>query len=364
MIGRKHPKFRIGLLGVSGVWLVATVTVLATWAPTPGASSLWTMSRVMIASLVYVLGLYWGDLLDREPWTLLPTRLSAFRCVVRLLALVGPSGMSVVWLGAPFELVTVHLVATVGLARAAQSWEDRLGWRHGWEHCFDPKEGAGQMRTAASDARNGMSAAGRALKRAIDIVAGLLLLVTCFPLCLCVAVAIRLEDGGPVLFSQVRVGQDGRPFRIRKMRSMCRNAEATTGPVWSTADDPRITRVGQWIRTTRLDEVPQAWNLLVGEMSLVGPRPERPEFEERLRQAIPGYELRHRMRPGLTGWAQVNLPQSASIETARRKLQYDLYYVRHASPLFDAYILARSVKMLLAECESFLAHRHRQAAVQ
>ncbi len=199
------------------------------------------------------------------------------------------------------------------------------------------------------------SVIARALKRASDVIAAVALMTIGLPLFLLVAAAILLEDGGPIFYSQLRVGRNGRLFRIRKFRSMCRDAEASTGPIWSTPDDPRVTRVGRWIRVTRLDELPQAWNLLRGDMSLVGPRPERPELEERLRAAIPEYDQRHALRPGLTGWAQVNVPLSANLEIARRKIACDLHYVHHASLAFDLYILARSVAILFRECRWFLA---------
>lgn len=145
------------------------------------------------------------------------------------------------------------------------------------------------------------SPGARLIKRIVDLVAAGAVLVLTAPLSLLVALLIKLEDGGPVLFRQVRVGQHGVPFTLRKFRSMKVDAEADTGPVWARPDDPRVTRVGRWIRKLRIDEIPQVWNVLRGEMSFVGPRPERPEFEATLRAAIPMYAQRHAVRPGITG---------------------------------------------------------------
>ena len=193
----------------------------------------------------------------------------------------------------------------------------------------------------------GRSTATRVLKRAVDIVAATLVLVLGAPLSILVAILIKLEDGGPVLFRQVRIGLDGVPFTLRKLRSMHVDAEADTGPVWAQADDPRITRVGRWTRALRIDEIPQAWNVLRGEMSFVGPRPERPEFVALLRSAIPLYDRRHSVRPGITGWAQVNLPYAATIDAARTKLEYDLCYLQRFSLPMDLRIMARTIKIIL-----------------
>jgi lipopolysaccharide/colanic/teichoic acid biosynthesis glycosyltransferase len=186
-----------------------------------------------------------------------------------------------------------------------------------------------------------------ALKRALDLAAAVALLVLGAPLCLLVGLAIRLEDGGPVLFRQTRVGRGGALFTLYKLRSMRADAEAECGPRWAEPDDERVTAVGRWIRALRIDEIPQAWNVLAGEMSFVGPRPERPEFVRLLRAAIPGYDQRLRVRPGLTGWAQVNQPYSATIEDARCKHEYDLEYLHRRSLRLDLAILARTACILL-----------------
>jgi lipopolysaccharide/colanic/teichoic acid biosynthesis glycosyltransferase len=187
----------------------------------------------------------------------------------------------------------------------------------------------------------------RALKRVVDVVAAFCLLVLGSPLCALVALAIKLEDGGAVLFRQTRVGRKGTLFTLRKLRSMCPDAEAETGPQWAAVNDPRVTHVGRWIRALRIDEIPQAWNVLIGEMSFVGPRPERPEFVATLRETIPHYEYRHNVRPGITGWAQVNQPYTASVEHPGIKQQYDLYYLEHLSARLDVLILLRTIKIIL-----------------
>lgn len=186
-----------------------------------------------------------------------------------------------------------------------------------------------------------------AAKRAMDVVIASTVLVLTAPLSLVVALLVKLEDGGPVIFSQRRVGHRGVPFTLHKFRSMRVDAEAETGPTWAQRDDPRVTRVGRWIRALRVDEIPQMWNVLRGEMSFVGPRPERPEFVGRLRAAIPCYDQRHAVRPGITGWAQVHLPYAATVEDARRKLDYDLYYLRHLSIGLDLDIILRTTAMIL-----------------
>ncbi len=192
-----------------------------------------------------------------------------------------------------------------------------------------------------------------ALKRGFDIVAATAILAVGAPLCLLVAALIKLEDGGPVLYRQVRMGAAGSRFTLRKLRSMRVNAESESGPLWALEDDPRVTRVGRLIRALRIDEIPQAWNILVGEMSVIGPRPERPEFEELLNASIPHYDFRHAVRPGLSGWAQIHLPHAGTLAHSRLKFEYDLYYIRHASLLIDLVILLRSAKIILRQLESY-----------
>ena len=185
------------------------------------------------------------------------------------------------------------------------------------------------------------------VKRAVDLLTAGCLLVLGTPLCLLVGIAIRLEDGGAVLFRQTRVGRAGTPFTLYKLRSMRPDAEAEAGPQWAAVDDARVTRVGKWIRALRIDEIPQAWNVLRGDMSFVGPRPERVEFVRILSELIPGYERRHLLRPGITGWAQVNQPHSGTVEEARLKHAYDLHYLEHTSLRLDARILLRTARIIL-----------------
>lgn len=227
--------------------------------------------------------------------------------------------------------------------------------------------------------KTGLSASDRraaAVKRALDVTlasVGLLILLPVFGL---IAVAIKLDSKGPVLYGQVRVGLNrrsrrvgngngngngighaptaerrqrdgyGQPFKIYKFRSMVTDAEKNTGPVWAAKSDSRITRVGAFLRKTRLDETPQLWNVLRGDMSIVGPRPERPTFVVELTQTLPDYPQRCNTLPGITGLAQVKWQYDTSIETVNRKLEYDLYYVRHRRLLLDLKIMAATVKVM------------------
>jgi exopolysaccharide biosynthesis polyprenyl glycosylphosphotransferase len=162
-----------------------------------------------------------------------------------------------------------------------------------------------------------------------------------------VAIAIKLESPGPVFYSQERVGRYNKPFHIYKFRSMITDAEQANRPVWAQKNDSRITRVGQFIRKTRLDELPQLWNILKGEMSFVGPRPERPVFVKDLEEKIPFYSQRHIVKPGLTGWAQIRYEYGASIEDALKKLEYDLYYVKNMSIFLDIMTIMETVHVVL-----------------
>jgi lipopolysaccharide/colanic/teichoic acid biosynthesis glycosyltransferase len=160
------------------------------------------------------------------------------------------------------------------------------------------------------------------------------------------AIAVRLDSDGPVLYAQRRVGEHGTVFTLYKFRSMYNDAEQGV-PVWARDGDERVTRVGKVIRFTRLDELPQLWNVLRGDMSFVGPRPERPFFVEQLAESVPYYRQRHTVKPGITGWAQVKYQYGSSIEDAREKLQYDLYYIKHLSILFDLTIVFDTVKVIV-----------------
>jgi sugar transferase (PEP-CTERM system associated) len=186
------------------------------------------------------------------------------------------------------------------------------------------------------------------VKRVSDLVLAALALVLAVPVMALVALAVRLTSKGPVLYHQSRVGRHGRVFTVHKFRSMDHDAEADTGAVWSKGEaDPRITAVGHVLRRTRLDELPQLWNILKGDMSFVGPRPERPEFVSQLAREIPYYGQRHVVRPGLTGWAQVRYTYGASVEDALMKLQYDLFYIKNLSLALDVFILFSTMKTVL-----------------
>jgi exopolysaccharide biosynthesis polyprenyl glycosylphosphotransferase len=167
------------------------------------------------------------------------------------------------------------------------------------------------------------------------------------PLMLLVAIAVRLSSRGPALFRQQRVGKDNAVFTLYKFRSMYQNAESRSGPVWAAKGDPRITRVGKWLRQLRLDELPQLFNVLRGEMSIVGPRPERPEFVAELEKRIPYYRQRLCIKPGITGWAQINHKYGDTVEDSIAKLEYDLYYIKNLAPALDAYIMFQTAKVML-----------------
>ena len=184
------------------------------------------------------------------------------------------------------------------------------------------------------------------LKRFADVVISVLLLVVTSPILALAALLIRAQDGGAVIYRQQRTGLLGQPLAVLKLRTMVPRAE-TGEALWATEHDARITPIGRWLRRTRLDELPQLINVLRGEMSLIGPRPERPELEDRLEAEIPNYRLRHWVRPGLSGWAQVNMPYTASVEDSELKLSYDLYYLRNAGLWLDLLILAKTIKIVL-----------------
>jgi sugar transferase (PEP-CTERM system associated) len=186
-----------------------------------------------------------------------------------------------------------------------------------------------------------------ATKRVIDMVASSLGLILSAPICFLTVIAIKLESPGPVLYLQERVGKDQKKFLLFKFRSMAVNAEGGAGPTWASRNDPRVTGVGRFIRRLRIDEIPQMYNVLKGEMSFVGPRPERPFFVETLNRRIPYYYLRHSIKPGITGWAQISYPYGDSEEDAVEKLQYDLYYIKNMSTFFDLQIIFETIKVTL-----------------
>jgi sugar transferase (PEP-CTERM system associated) len=185
------------------------------------------------------------------------------------------------------------------------------------------------------------------IRRTLDVGLSLLGLILSAPVMALAALSIKLDSPGPVLFRQARVGKDGKIFMLYKFRSMSVDAEERTGPVWASEDDPRITRVGRLLRKIRLDETPQMFNVLKGDMSFIGPRPERPIFVNQLKEQIPFYVLRFAVKPGITGWAQVKYPYGSTVEDALEKLQYDLYYIKNVSIFLDLVILLKSVQVVL-----------------
>ena len=184
-------------------------------------------------------------------------------------------------------------------------------------------------------------------KRSFDIFLSFLLLLLTGPIILLFALLIKLESRGGSFFKQERVGLYGQTFNILKLRSMCSDAEIGGEAIWATKNDPRITRIGRFIRKVRIDELPQAWSVLKGEMSFVGPRPERPQFVNDLQTKMPFYAERHIVKPGITGWAQINYPYGASTEDARHKLEYDLYYAKNYTPFLDLLIILQTIRVIL-----------------
>lgn len=183
-------------------------------------------------------------------------------------------------------------------------------------------------------------------KKLVDIILAGLLCICLSPFMLLVAIAIKLDSPGPIFYSQMRTGLNNQPFRVYKFRSMYQDAEKR-GAQWAGEKDPRITRVGYWLRLVRIDELPQIWNVMRGDMSLIGPRPERPEFDANLKKEIPYYECRYFVRPGITGWAQVMYPYGASVEDAYEKLSYDLYYIKNYSIWLDLAIAFKTIRVIL-----------------
>lgn len=232
-----------------------------------------------------------------------------------------------------------------GETAASATW---TGWSNRQDRQPGPRHEVAPFGIAAAAAvrpwRQARHAA--AVRRLRDVLLSSALLVMTLPVCVVAACMIKLESPGPVIYRQTRVGLNGRPFLLLKFRSMRHDAERD-GPRWAEVGDVRVTRVGAWMRRTRIDELPQLLNVLRGEMSLIGPRPERPHFVQTLARTVPGYERRTDVLPGITGLAQVKLPYGASIDDARRKLAWDLTYVRHRSLALDLRILVATVRVVL-----------------
>lgn len=201
-----------------------------------------------------------------------------------------------------------------------------------------------QANTSINPTRNMLS---RGLKRLFDIVSCLILLVFTLPVSIGAILAILVSDGRPVFYRQERVGRDGRLFQLYKLRTMRVSAEADGVARWAQPNDDRVTRVGRFLRLSRIDEIPQFLNVILGDMSLVGPRPERPQIVALLEQSIPNYSCRHLVKPGITGWAQVNFPYGASVADAEEKTRHDFYYIKHGSLILDAIILLQTVRVIL-----------------
>jgi exopolysaccharide biosynthesis polyprenyl glycosylphosphotransferase len=191
-----------------------------------------------------------------------------------------------------------------------------------------------------------VKASQQIVRRLVSITVSFIALAICLPFIPFIILAVRLSSPGPIFFRQTRVGLRGRLFSVVKFRTMRQDAE-TKGAVWATKNDPRITSLGRFMRRTRIDEIPQLWNVLCGEMVFVGPRPERPEFVQWLTSEIPFYDLRHIIRPGITGWAQVRYQYGATLEETKRKLEYDLYYIKHLSLGLDLLIMFETIKTII-----------------
>ena len=187
----------------------------------------------------------------------------------------------------------------------------------------------------------------RIIKRLFDIVVSTVLFIFTLPIMILVSILIFVQDGGPVFYVQQRVGLHGRPFKLLKFRSMRMDAEKDGVARWSSPDDDRVTAVGKFIRRTRIDEIPQLFNVLWGKMSFVGPRPERPEFVSVLQEIIPNYGFRHYVKPGITGWAQIHYPYAATIEDAKEKLSYDLYYIKNYGWYVDMLVILQTIRVVI-----------------
>lgn len=185
------------------------------------------------------------------------------------------------------------------------------------------------------------------LKRVSDIILGFLFGTVSLVFYPFIVIAMQIDSPGPIFYKQTRIGRIGKPFQLIKFRNMIPNAEAETGAVWASDNDPRITRVGNFLRKTRLDEIPQLWTVVKGEISLVGPRAERPEFHDTLKKGIPFYEERYLIKPGLTGWAQINYRYGSSVKDAAEKLKYDLYYIKNRSIILDVGIILKTIRIML-----------------
>jgi len=285
-------------------------------------------STVRIAQWLHFDGAQGMQQEQRDEWS--PSRLRAEGIREVVVAVEDARGL-------PMDLLLQWKLRGIAVTEYATFWEREVG-------CISLDAFEPNWFVYGEGCRRGRL--GWTIKRLLDIVVSSGLLIASAPLLCGVALLIWWETPGPVLYRQLRVGQSGKPFTLLKFRSMSVEAE-TAAPKWAQQNDPRVTRIGRFIRSTRIDELPQLVNIILGHMSLIGPRPERPFFVEQLSRDIPYYAERHAVRPGLTGWAQINYPYGASIYDARRKLEYDFYYLKNQSILLDLYIMTSTIRVIL-----------------
>jgi exopolysaccharide biosynthesis polyprenyl glycosylphosphotransferase len=371
VIWRRFGRFLIGTLVAALLLLLVAHLVLQVLAPAEAGPERWQALAGVLSALVAATMITHLGFAAASRGGLLTRRLAVLRSGAGPepagrelreepfeVAMAGPAEAALQPDFAPEALRAARIWAVIAPEPAMIPVDRRLAWRQAGVRTLSEAEFMEQRLNRvdlallpqdwllrAQGLREGRLEIG--LRRAFDIAGSLLLLLVTLPLLLLAAIAIKLETRGPVFYRQERVGRAGRVFTLFKFRSMVANAEAAGGPVWASQRDARITRVGRILRLTRIDEIPQVLNVLAGDMALVGPRPERPAFVEQLGQAIPRYHDRASVRPGITGWAQVNYPYGASVEDARMKLAYDLYYVKHRSLFLDLLILVATVRVVL-----------------
>lgn len=262
-----------------------------------------------------------------------------------LLGLARQKGVHRVIVALPDRRNTLPVAELLDLRLAGVKVEEATSWLEKISGCIEVEQLYPSWLIFAEGFRS--SSGFMALRRVFSTMVAFVALVSALPLVPLVMLAIKLDSKGPILYRQRRVGIGGSHFHCYKFRTMCEDAEADTGATWAWDDDPRITRVGRFLRASRLDEIPQLWCVLKGDMAFVGPRPERPEFVEWLSREIPYYGVRHLVRPGITGWAQVQYKYGNTLEDAREKLQYDLFYIKNASLGLDLLITFQTIKIVL-----------------
>jgi len=363
---RRFGRFLVGCGVAAGLLFLVANALLYLLDPGLEGMARWNALALVLAGLVTAMmatHLAFGLATQRGLWR---HRLAVLRGAERGLAAAGEDGFDIVLAGTAEDadgegfsaaaLAASRVWAVIVPEAATVPEARRAAWAAAGIRVLTAAEFAEQrtnrldlasLRPGWLDAAAPEGRMEAVLRRGIDIAGSLALLVLTLPVSLIAAAAIRLDSPGPVLYRQERAGRGGRVFTLYKFRSMRADAESAGAPRWASKGDPRVTRVGRFLRLTRIDEIPQALNVLRGDMALVGPRPERPAFVATLAAAIPHYEDRARVRPGITGWAQVNYPYGASVEDARMKLAYDLYYVKHRSLFLDVLILIATVRVVL-----------------